>query len=56
MTTAAARVRQTTYNPIRAGWLFTAVLAVLTPAVWLAVPQAEIKVGFQLSWWFVALI
>ncbi|MDH3247347.1 MAG: HAMP domain-containing histidine kinase [Acidimicrobiia bacterium] len=55
MTTAAARVRQTARNPLRAGWLFTAILALLTPAVWLAVPSGEIHVGFELTWWFVAL-
>jgi signal transduction histidine kinase len=35
--------------------LFTGVLATLTPVVWLAVPSAVIRVGFELSWWFVAL-
>ncbi len=56
MIAAATQSVRRTHNPLRAGWLFTGLLATLTPAVWLAVPQAEIKVGFQLSWWFVALI
>lgn len=42
-------------NPLLAGWLFTAVLAAMTPLVWLAVPDHEFQVGFELSWWFVAL-
>jgi signal transduction histidine kinase len=39
-----------------AGWLFTAVLAALTPLVWFAVPDVQINIGFELSWWFVALM
>lgn len=56
MTTTMPHSRPTDRpNPLRAGWAFTGILAVLAPAVWLAVPRAEIQVGFQLSWWFVAL-
>ncbi len=43
-------------NPVTAGWLFTAVLAALTPLVWFAVPGTQTRVGFELSWWFVALM
>ena len=54
--TAAVQASYREHNPLRAGWMFTAILAVLTPAIWLAVPAAEIRVGFDLPWWFVALI
>ncbi len=56
MTTATVDARhEDTRDPLRSGWLFTAILGALTPIVWLAVPPADVRVGFELEWWFVAL-
>ncbi len=43
-------------DPVISGWLFSGILAALTPVVWIAVPVVPSSVDYQLSWWFVALL